>query len=184
MLHNRTYYDSARICKNGHLINQHIQLHPETNPDFCNECGQPTFTICLHCKNPIQGCRHTERERVTSFNQLTNEARKRTDLFCQQEFYKIPSYCNQCGQPFPWIEARLKAAKLLIEEDEQLDIAEKETLILNLPDIIVETPNTQLAVSRFKKITSKALTVTGEGLKNILIEICSEAIKTILWPNP
>ncbi len=179
----RTYYDVAQICKNGHLINSHAHSNQESNQKACTECGQSTYTACPDCNQPIRGCRHVDREEFVSGNSITGEYKTRIETYCQKVPYKIPSYCHNCGQPYPWTAAKLEAAKLLIEEDDQLGLDEKGILNSVLSDLIVDTPRTQLAVARFKRITSKALSITGDGLKNIFIEICSEAVKKALWPG-
>jgi hypothetical protein len=155
------YYRTAQICLNGHVINDSADAYPEMNQTFCKECGQPTITNCSKYNQPIRGCYY---EPGCFFG----------------GHYTPPAFCCNCGQPYPWTEAKLEAAKALIEDDEQLGLDEKGILSSALSDLIVDTPRTQLAISRFKKLTSKALSATGEGLKSILIEICSEAVKKSL----
>lgn len=183
LLSNRTYYEVAQICKNGHLINVHARSHQESNQKACTECGQSTYMTCQDCNEPIRGCKHTDIDKFVMGNSLTGEYKTRLETHCQKESFKIPSYCHNCGQPYPWTAVRLEAARLLIEEDDQLGFDEKRILSSTLSDLIVDTPSTQLAIARFKKITQKALSITGEGLKSILIEICSEAVKKALWPS-
>ncbi|MDI3312551.1 MAG: DUF2321 domain-containing protein [Thermoanaerobacterium sp.] len=156
------YYYIGQVCLNGHPITGNYDAYPEFRKNFCPDCGQPTITECPHCKSKIQGSYFSP------------------GVISTKPF--IPSaFCYNCGKAYPWTEEKLKAAKELIAEDESLSIQDKEILNQSLPDIISETPRTQLAAARFKKIASKALTITSEGLKQILIEIVSETTKKMLW---
>jgi Uncharacterized protein conserved in bacteria len=157
------YYRVAQICINGHVINSSADAYPEMNQKFCKECGQHTITNCPECNQSIRGVYYESG-------------------WYGGSIYSAPAFCHNCGHPFPWTAAKLEAAKILIDEDDQLGLDEKGILSSSLSDLIVDTPRTQLAISRFKKITYKALSITGEGLKSILIEICSEAVKKALWP--
>ena len=48
-------YDSALICKNGHLINDNLHQYPDENSAFCDKCGAPTISTCPHCNHEIKG---------------------------------------------------------------------------------------------------------------------------------
>jgi hypothetical protein len=156
-------YRTAQICLNGHVINDSADEHTERNQKFCSLCGQPTIMNCPNCNEKIRGCYYVPGV-LKSWK------------------YSAPAFCYNCGKPYPWTDEKLKAANELIAEDEQLSQSEKETLALALPDIISETPRTQLAATKFKKLIGKAVSVTGEGLKQILVDIASETAKKILWP--
>lgn len=88
-----------------------------------------------------------------------------------------PAYCGACGQPFPWTETALKAAKNYADDLEQLSLQEKETLKTTLDDLTTDSPRTELAAHRFKTFVVKAGPVAGEMLKKIIVEIGTEAAK-------
>jgi hypothetical protein len=157
-------YRTAQICLNGHVVNDSADEKPHRNEKFCRKCGQPTIMNCPECNERIRGYFYTSN-------------------FSGPSIKHPPTFCHNCGKAYPWTNAKLEAAKELIAEDEQLGTDEKELLRLTFPDLIIETPRTRLAISRYKKLTSKSLKVTSEGLKSILIEIASEAIKKMLWPS-
>jgi hypothetical protein len=85
------WYDTAQICLNGHLINPWAVSSPERNQNFCGECGIKTITDCPHCKEAIRGRYHSR-------------------VFTLTAFYP-PKFCYHCGQPYPWTEAAIEAAK-------------------------------------------------------------------------
>ncbi len=157
------YYQLGQICLNGHPITGSADAYPEFAKNFCPDCGQATITKCLKCEVNIQGSYYAPG--VLSYRG-----------------YESPAFCHNCGSPYPWTEEKLKAAQELIYEDEELSDDQKEILNKTLPDLVSETPRTQLAATRFKKIVNKAVNFTGEGLKQILIEIAAESAKKMLWP--
>jgi len=158
----RDGYDISQICLNGHVINDSTREFPEHNKDFCDKCGEKTITTCQKCKSDIQGCYHVKGV-VRS--------------------YKTPAshYCKNCGNPFPWTEAKINSALELVKE---LELSEENQEIINenINDIITETPKTDLAVIRFKKVMSSIGKNASEMFKNILTNILSEAIKKQIWP--
>jgi hypothetical protein len=157
-------YRVAQICINGHVINDSADEFSERNKKFCSYCGQPTIMNCPSCKESIRGFYYV------------------SGVISLSHIYSEPSFCHNCGKPYPWTESKLNAAQELISEDERLSKEDKETLSLALPDLVTDTPKTQLAATRFKKLISKAVSATGEGLKQILVDIVSESAKKMLWP--
>jgi len=96
--------------------------------------------------------------------------------------YYAASFCHDCGKPYPWTEGRLKAARDLAGEMEKLDTSEREALSKSLDDLVRETPQTQVAVTRFKKLMTKAGSVAAESFRKILVDVLAETIKKQLWP--
>jgi hypothetical protein len=96
--------------------------------------------------------------------------------------YSPPAYCHQCGAAYPWTTTRLEAARELARESDRLDDNEKGVLSRSLDDLVRETPNTPVAIARFKKLVAKAGGTVAESLKSILVEIVSEAVKKQIWP--
>jgi len=93
----------------------------------------------------------------------------------------LPSFCPDCGSPYPWTEAKLKAAQELSDEIENLSPKERELLKKSIDDIVRDTPQTTVAVSRFKRLVAKAGPVAAEGFKKIMWDIASEAAKKAIW---
>ena len=157
------WYDTAQICTNGHIINSSSVKFPEFNTKFCSKCGEPTITICQNCNSSIRGYYHDSFINVVDFGN------------------KPPSFCPDCGKPYPWTERKLKAAQKLSDEVDNLNPEERELLKKSLDDIVRDTPETTVAATRFKKIVAKAGKVAAEGFKDILVDIVSETAKKIIW---
>jgi hypothetical protein len=155
-------YDVAQICLNGHVINHSFLSYPEFNADHCEKCGQKTITECPKCNTKIRG---TYRS---------------SGVFSVAE-PGAPAYCYKCGNAYPWTESRLSAAREYIREMERLTDNEKGILERSLDDLVRDTPNTPVAVMRFKTLTAKAGPTAIEVLKGILIEVVKEATKKAIW---
>lgn len=156
-------YDAALICHNGHIINTLVSKYPGSNQKFCHTCGSPTTFHCSDCRRPIKGVLMSDQAWMVSDGP-----------------YIRPSYCPGCGKAYPWIEAKLQAARELAAEIEGLSADERELLSKSLDDLIQVTPRTELAATRFKKLAAKAPGNVGEVLKGIVTDVASEAIKKIL----
>ncbi len=152
------YYDTAQICLNGHVINSFALSSPESNQKHCAECGVPTITACVDCKSLIRGYYHV------------------AGVFAADHYHK-PSYCYDCGKPYPWTKASLDAAQELTDELEQLNAEERQQLKDSLPDLLKDTPRTAVAELRFKKLMKKAGAEAFNAMRSILIDIVSEAVR-------
>jgi len=155
------YYDVAQICLRGHVVNDSSKEFPEHNKQFCDRCGSPTITRCQKCNSEIQGRFYEE------------------DVF--GGIYEAPAFCRDCGTPFPWTEAKIKAFD---EYTELLEIPkeDKEALKKNVQDIVISTETTPVSATKFKQTLSKAGKGALEGAKEIVIDIISETAKKIIWP--
>lgn len=91
--------------------------------------------------------------------------------------YTRAAYCRNCGKPYPWTKAAIEAATELIEEEEELDDIQRNKLLSSLPDIISETPKTQVAITRFKKALLAAGKFTVDGLRQFAIDFGCELAK-------
>ena len=76
-----------------------------------------------------------------------------------------------------------EAAKDLAMELDRLSEEERTLLTESLDDIIRDTPRTPLAATRFKKHVGKAGAEVGSLFRELLVDICSETAKKIIWPN-
>jgi len=51
-----------------------------------------------------------------------------------------------------------------------------------LDDLLQESPRTPVAVAKFKRLVKKAGGTIADGLKTVMFDIVSEAVKRQLWP--
>ena len=152
-------YSTAQICLNGHCISDAVDRYPEGSQTFCEKCGAKTITECPNCGTKIKGSYYEEDASYIGFS------------------YHKPAYCQYCGSPFPWTRSALEAAAELIKEDEGLPAIEQERLLEILPDIISETPKTNLAVARIKKVFVSIGSFAADGLGQFAIDFGCELAK-------
>lgn len=155
------YYDTAQICLNGHITNGSYNEYPEYNKYYCSKCGEKTITRCPKCKNYIQGD-HYER-----FYQI----------------YNPPSYCHCCGEPFPWTIEKLVSTNELLALEGTLSQEELDYFKQNLNSVLVDTPKTKLVATKLKLAINKTSSVVTSALRDILVDIASEAAKKIIFPE-
>jgi hypothetical protein len=181
---NNSWYDTAQICINGHIVNWMSKDKPEYNKNYCEKCGVSTITSCQQCNSIIKGYRHAGRFNMEEFDKgLVERIHQIPDVaLAYNASLKLPSFCPDCGKPYPWTEAKIKAAIKFSDELDNLNSKERETLKKSLDAIVRDTPETTGASFRFKKIVAKAGKTAADGLKDILVDIASEAAKRIIWP--
>lgn len=155
------FYHIAQVCTNGHMINDSSDEYPEMNQSFCTKCGAKTITKCPSCGSNIRG------DYDCGIPVLGGSTR-------------VDSYCYSCGSPYPWTESALKNASLLIKEEENLSEELKASVIESLPDIISETPGTNLASVRIKKCLTAAGKITGDAVRQFVIDFGCELAKKSL----
>lgn len=156
-----TWYDTAQVCLEGHMINDQAESEPESNQKFCSKCGAATILACPHCNAKIKGYPHIPN--VASCQILVPE-----------------KFCDSCGRPYPWSESKLQAALDLAGELDGLTEQEQEDLKKSLPDLLRDVPNTPVAATRFKKILRKAAGKSGELVWDILKDMASETATKII----
>lgn len=154
-------YDVAQICENGHVINSWSMSSPEYNEKFCNKCGIPTITNCLHCKAVIRG-------NILDDYPILN--------------FEAPKFCSNCGNPYPWTQSRLTAAIELAGELESIDENDKAILVKSINDLVKDTPSAPIAATRFKRIMVKVGKTTSSMFRDILVDVLSEAARKALFP--
>src|SRR6266542_1103276 len=124
-------YDVSQICLNGHTITRNANRFPKFRKKFCKDCGEATIMECSKCNTAIQGEYYVEGS------------------FSAAEF-PPPNFCHECGNVYPWASRRLESAKELADEFEQLSDEERNTLKKSLDDIVIESPKTEVAATRFQ----------------------------------
>lgn len=157
-------YDTAQICLSGHVINDKSVALPQHNQDFCDACGARTITGCQHCETPIRGYYHSAGWHVVGGAQVA------------------PTFCHSCGQPYPWTDAKRKAARELVGELDDLSEEERDLLLQSIDDIVGDTPQTEVAATRFKKLAAKLGKGAADAFRRILVDIASESAKKVIWP--
>ena len=151
-------YNVARICLNGHMIGSEfvIPSRPglrQTGDRFCERCGEPIITECPTCGAELRGT--------------------------QQVSYRVPFYCRSCGKPYPWTDRKIQEARELIDLDTALAAEEKEAFKADIVVITTDVPRTKAAAIRVKRFLNGA----GAALRDIVVELASEAAKRIIFGN-
>lgn len=160
-----TGYDVAQICLNGHVITDSLRSYPHHGKKFCDQCGEGTISKCSECSTPIQGHYHVDG--VIGFS----------------HDYRAPSFCHECGSPFPWTVASIEAAKELADEIDGLSDEEREQFRTSVEQIVSDNPRTSLAASRIKRFLGKAGAGLVDTAKDIIVRIAVEsAQKGIFGP--
>jgi hypothetical protein len=94
--------------------------------------------------------------------------------------YSPPSFCTECGKPYPWTERRLAAARELADELEDVEPQDRERLKTAIDQVAAGGPLSEAAAVRVKKMLAGASTAVGRALWKITVDVASEAAKKIL----
>jgi hypothetical protein len=159
------YYDTAQICKRGHVITGYYNTYPDFRNAFCEKCGEATITQCPACGTAIRGGYHHDGPVMGA------------------AYRTAPGYCHACGKPFPWTELKLQAAQELIGELDGLNEEDRNLLKQSLDELITDSPKTEVASLRFKRIMKKVGKESYETVKAVVTDLLSESIKKTLF-NP
>ena len=177
------YYENAQICKNGHIRNICSQSHPEQNEIRCSLCGEEVISCCPSCKSPIRGglFKQTPTYRYSNhydpFAEHHTAHKIYTGTRTEQMKHDVllPAFCNQCGSPYPWTETRLEAFQQIVDSLDDISPELKERLKNSFPDIVCETPKTELAAivvdSVLKQSKGFAAAALKEWIKNYAVTL-------------
>lgn len=154
-------YDVAEICLNGHITNRFAATEPQRNTAYCQDCGSKTIRQCPACKLDIRGYHHIPRVSYSDDS-------------------PAPRFCRGCGKPYPWTNAKLDAARVLAEES-GLDEQEQQQLATSIADVMTDTPKTEVASIRIRRLLAKVGKEVGGGLRKIIIDVASEAAKKMIF---
>lgn len=176
------WYDTAQICTNGHVINWMSVSKPEYNRRFCDKCGAQAITNCQYCNAIIRGYYHKGRFTMEKYERRIREALDAIPdpMLDYNTTLTLPSYCPDCGKPYPWTEAKLKAARELTDLLEELSSEEREALKKSFDDIVRDTPQTKVAATQFKRLIAKVGKIAAEQLRELVVDIASETAKKII----
>jgi len=73
-----------------------------------------------------------------------------------------------------WTAAKVIAAKAMADELEGLNDAERLLVKASIDDIAADTPMSEVAAVRIKKLMPKVLTTGGEVLRKLIVDVASE----------
>lgn len=151
-------FDIGVVCRNGHEITPYGSDSGKRDTKFCPDCGETVIKECPECSTPIRGKYYVE------------------GMISLIE-WDAPSYCHECGKAYPWTTQRAEALADVIDELEELSDDERTKLKGSIPDIIADTPKSETAGFRFKKVFRKIGTTGGKLLENVLVKVATEAVK-------
>ena len=159
----REGYDTAQICPNGHVATQTAASFPQHCQPFCEKCGEATITNSPKCQASIRGHYHVPG--VVGFYD-----------------YSPPSFCYNCGNAFPWTERNQQAAiELFIEETQ--DHEDRREFRESIEQITNDTPQAQVASKRINRLLGKIGKGAASAIRDLLVDIASEAAKKLLMPG-
>lgn len=147
----------AFICENGHLVSAELR---ECSKKFCSACGKPIISNCKSCGSAIPG--------------------RPVHEYAWGTQYIVPSYCADCGKPYPWVMTAIEAMILSIKESQDFTQVEIQRIESVLPDVICETPGTQLAAARIKNAIAKGKGFAADVLKQFVIDFGCDLIRQLL----
>jgi hypothetical protein len=158
-----SWHDIALVCRKGHVINGASRKHPEFNSAFCQHCGSEALSQCTRCQAHVRGEYHVEGVVVIG-----------------GEGFKPPAYCDGCGAAYPWTEARVRALTEYLELV-GADPAERAWLSSSVGALMADSPETPLAVARWKRYLGKADKDVTVAVRDILADVMSDAAKSGLF---
>jgi hypothetical protein len=149
-----------QVCENGHKITGQYSITSQDQQKFCRKCGANTIIACPNCDEKIQGDRFERR-------------RSRLELV---ESPDVPSYCPNCGKPFPWTQKRIQTAIQIFAEFGDLEEEEKKTIEQDVENIAKDVPEAELSAMRIKRIWEKY----GPICRELILELTSRTAAHIL----
>lgn len=175
------FYKTAQICKNGHLRNSDTSTHSAKNESFCSICGAEVISACPHCGSHLRGAYYMNKPLYSSAMYNVLEGKKLSSHLTSYKDVKIsdtvnvPAYCHNCGKPYPWTEATMRAAEHIIDMLDELTPDQKKQLVDFIPDIIVETPQSRYAALVYAKFL--------DGLQGLAVDCFKDWCKKNVFPT-
>ena len=157
-------YDIQQVCENGHQVIGCYSIRAEKRQDFCQKCGARTIIACPTCKKEIQGDR-IQTDWGGNWNSI--------------ESADVPSFCRNCGEPYPWTKNKIMTAVQTFVEFGNLDENEKKTIEEDISNIARDVPQTELSARRLNRIWKKCGNVGYE----LIMEFASRTAAKVL-KNP
>ncbi|WDA69233.1 DUF2321 domain-containing protein [Lactococcus lactis] len=155
-----------KICLNGHQITTCFEMDDSSdNSEYCQECGKKVISACPNCSKPILGAYISDF--ILDF-----------DFSCA-----IPKYCRYCSNPYPWTELVINTTKEILSLEDGINESDKTLINDSIPDLLVDTPKTNLAIVKFKKGFASTSAIVKESLRELLVDIISETAKKAIFPD-
>jgi hypothetical protein len=154
----RERHDAALICLNGHWISGSFHGMPQFNQKHCDTCGAETIHACRKCNQDIRGS-------YPGHFSVNPE---------------VPKFCHACGASYPWTADKISAADELADLIDELNDSDRQSLKSTFPDLICNTPRTEVAAVKFGAILKKVEPHFREAFKQILYSGLADAAKNIL----
>jgi hypothetical protein len=157
-------YETALICRNGHVITTGLESSPGMYAKYCRRCGEATISECPNCHTKIRGYYRIEGIALIGG-------------------YVIPKFCHECGKPYPWTERKMDAVYKLIDENKKLNSSEKEVLKKLIWEIVIESPTEDMAIEKAKRLLQIMGNEAVKLLKSLLSDLLSEVVIRQLFPT-
>lgn len=91
----------------------------------------------------------------------------------------VPKYCVNCGAPYPWQASAIENLTEIVHES-NLNSQDLEDFDRALPDVLRESPRTETASLKVKRILGKMGKPLYEVAIKVVSDIASETAKKIL----
>jgi hypothetical protein len=161
-------YRIAEVCRNGHVSTSNVDAHPDRREKYCSKCGEMTITECPDCKLAIRGS-------------YTRGGMQFAAPGLPHDRYSPPAFCFNCGRAFPWTEIKIAGAAELLEASTEISPWELQQFRADLAEATRDTPKTPAASARIKKTLANVGASVGGAIKDIVVDILSEAAKRMIW---
>ena len=157
------HFDTARICPNGHLLTHAARANwPLYNDDFCQVCGEKLIEKCPKCGHEIRGALIRD-DSVMGLETVPPES--------------VPSYCRNCGNPYPWTESFLSSTREIVGGFPELSEPEKGEFAKSLEDVVRATPDHGRSIQRLKQLVRKLKKPSRDLINNVLGNAVWEGFK-------
>ncbi len=163
-------YWAAKICTNGHIVDYG---NGETD-SFCNKCGSKVLDSCNSCKAPIRGASRYISMAYDDWYVYSS---------AELENMVLPYYCPNCGTAYEWTQNILNSAVELLSLEDSISQEHKDLIRTAIPDLIVDTPKSPVAIAKFNKGFSKLSKPIKDGMYQLLVDVLSASIKQQLFPT-
>lgn len=163
-------YWAARICINGHIVD----YGKGEKDSFCNKCGLKVIENCKSCNAKIRGA---SRHIAMKYGDLVSYKSAKLENMV------LPYYCQKCGEPYEWTQEILNNAVELLSYEDSINQEHKDLIRSAIPDLIVDTPKTPVAVAKFNRGFSKLSKPIGDAMYQLLVDVISASTKQLLFPT-
>ncbi|MBL8775336.1 MAG: DUF2321 domain-containing protein [Acidimicrobiales bacterium] len=142
------YYSEACVCRRGHVYVTDTSRMPPS--DHCETCGAMLITHCVDCDEALRGLSAPPGKMVA-----------------YKSPYDPPSFCFNCGGPFPWAsrQARLWELENRLDEEAGLTEADRLTIHEQLEDLRSGELSDEEATERWQRLHDVAPGALAKAVK-------------------